>query len=155
MHHYQTLITWTGNRGQGTADYRGYGREHTLFVDGKEMLHCSSDPAFLGDRSRYNPEELFLAAVSSCHMLWYLHLCADAGIIVSAYADSAQGHMQESGEGGGRFTEITLYPEVKITSMEQTELAIQLHEEANKRCFIANSLNIPVACLAKVVIEGI
>jgi len=81
-HHYKTTIRWTGNKGQGTADYRSYERSHTAFIDGKQDILCSSDPAFRGDKTKHNPEELFLVSIASCHMLWYLHLCAEAGVVV-------------------------------------------------------------------------
>ena len=142
-HHYTTLITWTGNRGAGTAGYRDYDRAHTISVENKDTIHASSDPAFLGDATRYNPEELLLASLSSCHMLWYLHLCADSGIVVTAYSDRAAGVMEEN-NNGGKFTAVTLYPAVQVAHESMIEKANSLHEEAHKKCFIANSCNFPV-----------
>lgn len=143
QHQYKALITWTGNRGEGTSGYRSYDRAHTIQVGNKSVIHASSDPAFLGDATRYNPEDLLLASLSSCHMLWYLHLCSDNGIIVTEYSDNASGTMEEN-ETGGRFTEVTLCPVVIITDASMINKAVALHEEANKKCFIANSCNFPV-----------
>lgn len=143
QHHYTTFVNWTGNRGEGTSGYRNYDRNHTIGAGNKTIIPASSDPAFLGDPSRYNPEELLLASLSSCHMLWYLHLCSDNGVIVTAYSDHATGTMEENASGG-KFTEVTLHPVVKVTEATMMDMAKQLHEEANKKCFIANSCNFPV-----------
>lgn len=133
---------WTGNTGQGTANYRSYLRDHEINVPGKPSIPGSSDPKFRGNPNRYNPEELFLSALSTCHMLWYLHLCADAGIVVVFYEDRAEGVMEESSDGGGRFVRVTLRPLVRVKgSIEQAEA---LHQRAHELCFIANSVNFPV-----------
>ena len=144
QHHYKTTVTWTGNTGKGTESYRGYERAHTISAAGKIDIAASSDPAFLGDKTKYNPEELLLASLSSCHMLWWLHLCSDAGIIVTAYSDHASGTMEENASGGGHFAEVVLHPVATITDASKKEKALALHEEANKKCFIANSCNFPV-----------
>lgn len=144
QHHYSLTIQWTGNTGTGTSAYREYERSHSIIVDNKAEILASSDPNFRGDKTKHNPEELFLASISSCHMLWYLHLCAEAGIIVKDYTDSANGVMTETPDGGGKFTEVTLNPVVTITDLSKKELAVQLHHNANKLCFIANSLNFQV-----------
>lgn len=143
QHHYRATINWTGNMGQGTSNYNGYDRSHKLSVHNKPSLEISSDSAFRGDPAKYNPEELFLASLSSCHMLWYLHLCSDNGIVVTAYEDHATGNMEETNEGG-KFTEVILHPHVKVTHSSMIVKANELHHEANKRCFIANSCNFPV-----------
>ena len=142
-HFYKTNIIWTGNRGEGTSHYKGYDRSHNISVANKPVIESSSDPAFMGDASKYNPEELLLAALSSCHMLWFLHLCSDHGIIVVDYRDEATGVMVET-SSGGHFTEVVLHPMVTITDNKKIEKANELHLEANKRCFIANSCNFPV-----------
>jgi organic hydroperoxide reductase OsmC/OhrA len=144
QHHYNLTITWTGNSGSGTSAYKEYERSHSISAENKANILASSDPAFRGDKTKHNPEELFLASISSCHMLWYLHLCAEAGIVVSEYVDSAEGIMTETPDGGGKFTAVTLNPIVTITDLSKKELAEQLHHNANKLCFIANSLNLPV-----------
>ena len=142
-HRYEVRVAWTGNLGAGTTSYGGYGREHRIDVDGKPPLLGSSDPAFRGDASRYNPEELLVAALSACHLLWYLHLCADAGIDVAAYEDRASGELDVARETGGRFVSVTLRPRVRIRA-GAPERAAALHDEAHRRCFIANSVNFPV-----------
>lgn len=143
-HHYQAFLQWTGNKGKGTAGYSAYERSYDIRISGKPVIEGSSDPAFRGDPARYNPEELLLASLSSCHMLWYLHLCAVAGVIVIEYTDSATGTMSETPEGGGRFAEVVLHPVVTVAAMEMVDKAIELHKEANRFCFIANSVNFPV-----------
>ena len=143
-HHYQLAITWTGNKGTGTSGYKEFERSHSILIDGKATLLASSDPAFRGDKTKHNPEELLLASVSSCHMLWYLHLCAVAGVIVTDYTDQATGTMIETPNGGGRFTTITLHPIVIVQEADMIDKANSLHKKANELCFIANSLNFPV-----------
>lgn len=144
-HRYRVEVEWTGNRGSGTADYRAYGRDHRIAAPGKPEIAGSSDPAFRGDPERWNPEELLVASISACHKLWYLHLCAEAGIIVTAYCDAAEGRMAEDAGGSGRFTRATLRPEVRIRAGD-AQLAADLHKRAHAMCFIANSLNFSVEC---------
>jgi organic hydroperoxide reductase OsmC/OhrA len=152
IHHYQTKLVWTGNLGSGTNSYRTYERSHEIQNGGKPTLHCSSDPNFRGDPTKYNPEELFLAALSGCHMLWYLHLCASANITVLEYKDAATGTMIEEESGSGRFSEVVLKPEVKISNGAKIPQAEVLHEKANNMCFIANSCNFPVKHEAVVIV---
>lgn len=144
QHHYKLTTAWTGNRGQGTTGYRDYDRSHTISVNGKPDIACSSDTAFRGDATRHNPEDFLLASLSACHMLWYLHLCADAGVIVTNYVDEATGTLQESPGGGGRFAEVTLHPSVTVTDAAMIDKANELHHKAHEKCFIANSVNFPV-----------
>lgn len=144
-HNYRVSVQWTGNKGTGTSGYREYERSHLINVENKVVIEASSDPAFRGDASKYNPEELFLASVSSCHMLWYLHFCSVNGIVVTGYEDNASGIMSEAANGSGRFTSITLHPVVTIQIAAHIEKAIALHKEANAFCFIAKSLNFEVA----------
>ena len=144
IHQYQLQLTWTGNSGQGTAGYTAYERTHTLTIPGKPIIQGSSDPVFRGDPSMHNPEELLLASLASCHMLWYLHLCAEHGIIVTGYTDNPTGTMQESENGSGRFTEVTLKPIVTVYDDKMLEKAKSLHKSANQYCFIANSVNFAV-----------
>ena len=143
-HQYKTTVTWTGNKGSGTMDFRSYDRDYIVEVDGKANISGSSDSAFLGDKSKHNPEDLLLAAVSSCHMLWYLHLCSKNEIVVIDYQDNAFGTMQENNDGSGKFESVTLCPQVLIANKIHLELANTLHAEASKMCFIANSLNFPI-----------
>jgi organic hydroperoxide reductase OsmC/OhrA len=143
-HAYTVTVTWTGNTGEGTAHYRGYERAHEITVHRKAAILGSSDPAFRGDRTRYNPEEMLVASLSSCHMLWYLHLCSTEGIVVQAYQDIAEGVMVEEPGGSGRFSEVVLQPEITVAGGTDLERARALHAEANRKCFIANSVNFPV-----------
>jgi organic hydroperoxide reductase OsmC/OhrA len=143
-HNYSVNIQWTGNKGTGTSGYAAYDRSHFIQAKEKQPILSSSDPAFRGDPTKYNPEELLVASVSSCHMLWYLHLCADAGIVVTDYIDEATGTMVEDENGGGRFAEIILHPHVTITDLAMIDKANQLHEKAHQHCFIANSCNFPI-----------
>lgn len=143
-HQYKVTIEWTGNTGSGTSNYREYERSHNIRIENKPDISASSDPAFRGDRTKHNPEELLVASLSSCHMLWYLHLCSEAGVIVVSYEDPATGIMAETADGGGRFTEVTLNPVVTVTKKEMIEKAAWLHKKANELCFIANSVNFPV-----------
>ena len=143
-HNYQLTVKWTGNLGQGTSNYRSFERSHIIMVNNKPDILGSSDPAFRGDRSKYNPEELLVASLSSCHMLWYLHLCAEKGIVVTDYIDQATGTMFETLNGGGRFKEVTLNPIVIVEEPSMISKAIELHKRANELCFIANSVNFPV-----------
>ena len=141
-HNYSVNIIWTGNTGTGTSGYQAYKRDHEIKAPGRPPIPGSSDPKFRGDSARYNPEELLVAALSTCHMLWYLHLCADAGIVVMSYEDQAEGTMRETADGGGRFINVTLRPRAIVKgSIAQAEA---LHQRAHELCFIANSVNFPV-----------
>jgi organic hydroperoxide reductase OsmC/OhrA len=143
-HHYRAHLTWDGNRGDGTARYETYGREHRISIDGKPDLVATADVAFRGDADKHNPEDLFLSAISSCHMLSYLALCAKYGISVVAYEDAATATMQEDGKGGGRFVEVMLHPAVTIADAAHAERAMKLHERAHQLCFVASSCSAPI-----------
>lgn len=151
-HRYAVRVIWTGNLGNGTANYRAYSRNHEIAAGSKMSIPGSSDPAFLGDALRWNPEELLVASLSTCHKLWYLHLAAEAGIIVTAYSDEAEGVMEERPNESGRFTHATLRPSVTVTAGTDTEQAYALHHVAHEKCFIANSVNFPVACEPKIIV---
>ena len=152
-HIYKTNLIWTGNTGEGTRNYKGYSRSHEISVEGKPVIVGSSDPNFNGDKSRYNPEEMLVASLSSCHMLWYLHLCSQAEIVVVDYKDNANGKMIETADGGGRFTEVVLQPHVLITEESDIEKAKELHHKAHELCFIANSVNFSVRCEAVISVK--
>ncbi|HWE00497.1 MAG TPA: OsmC family protein [Bryobacteraceae bacterium] len=144
-HCYPVTVTWTGNTGHGTSDYRGYERKYEISSGAeKPIIPGSSDPVFRGDRTRWSPEELLVASLSACHKLWYLHLCAEAGVQVVAYVDQAEGSMQEGPDGSGYFDRVVLRPEVTINRAADLETAERLHEMAHRKCFIANSVNFPV-----------
>ncbi|GAB7031417.1 OsmC family protein [Streptomyces sp. NPDC021749] len=143
-HHYRTTVTWTGNNGTGTSNYRAYGRDHEVSAEGPPPLPGTADPAFRGTADRWNPEQLLLASLAQCHMLSYLALCALAGVVVTGYADDAAGTMAEDGRGSGHFTEVVLRPRVEVASTDDVERARALHVDAHEKCFIANSVNFPV-----------
>lgn len=143
-HDYAIELSWTGNRGEGTESYRRYGREHEVSADGPRLIEGTADPAFRGERDRWNPEQLLVAALAQCHMLSYLALCSQAGVVVTAYEDSASGTMRMDGRGGGAFTGVLLRPRVTVTEEGMLAKAAELHAEAHRICFIANSVNFPV-----------
>lgn len=144
-HTYDIALAWTGNLGSGTDTYRTYSRDHELQATGKTTIPASSDPAFRGDGARWNPEELLVASVSQCHMLWYLHLCAADGVVVTDYKDHAHGvmTMDERG-GGGQITEVVLHPEVTVADESMVTRARTLHGSVHDVCFIARSVNFPI-----------
>jgi organic hydroperoxide reductase OsmC/OhrA len=139
-HTYPVRIDWTGNQGSGTSSYRAYSRAHTISAPGKPAIEGSSDPAFRGDPAKWNPEALLVASLSTCHQLWYLHLCADAGIVVLAYRDDASGVMAEQADGAGQFESVTLRPHATLAPGADELTARRLHDEAARMCFIARSV---------------
>jgi len=144
-HSFNITTTWTGNDGQGTLDYRSYRRDHEMAAPGKSApVLGSSDPAFRGDGTRYNPEELLIASLSACHMLWMLHLCANAGIVITKYTDDASGTMNLNEDGSGQFKRVVLRPHMTIADASQIAEATGLHAQAHHLCFIARSVNFPV-----------
>lgn len=143
-HRYTLRVDWTGNLGTGTSGYREFSRDHEVSAAGKPVLPGSSDPAFRGDPSRYNPEELLVAALAQCHMLWFLHLAASAGVVVTGYTDRPEGTMVEHPDGAGEFTEVLLRPEVTVAEPAMVAAIERLHERAHELCFIARSVSFPV-----------
>ena len=144
QHNYSLNIKWTGNKGEGTTRYDAYDRSYIISGENKVDILGSADAPFRGDITKYNPEDLLLASLSSCHMLWYFHLCADAGIIVTDYIDNPNGILVQNETGSGSFSEVTLNPIVTVSDSSMIEKANQLHEKANQFCFIANSVNFKV-----------
>ena len=143
-HTYRASVTWTGNHGEGTRGYRSYLREFDIDCDGKPVIKGSADPNYMGDASRHNPEDLLLASLSSCHMLWYLHLCAVSKVVVTAYEDHAEGVMEVAPDGSGQFVSVTLNPRVTISPQSDHLRAESLHEKASALCFVARSVKFPV-----------
>lgn len=142
---YRISTEWTGNLGLGTMDYKSYGRNFTISGEGKTIsIPGSSDPSYRGDPTFYNPEDLFVSSLSTCHMLWYLHLCAINGIVVIDYTDNAVGTLEELPGGSGRFKQVVLHPVVTVSELQMMPKAKSLHIDAGKMCFIANSCNFPV-----------
>jgi len=152
-HHYALGLTWTGNRGSGTSGYRDYDRSCVLAAEGKPELLGSADPTFRGDRTRWNPEELLVAALSQCHLLSYLHSAVNHGVVVTAYSDEPVGTMSQVGQGG-RFTSVLLRPRVTIADPAQVELAREIHHEASENCFIAASVSFPVIHEPEILVAG-
>jgi organic hydroperoxide reductase OsmC/OhrA len=153
-HRYVVSLSWSGNLGSGTSGYRDYSRNYEIGADGKPVIYGSADPAFRGDRSRWNPEELLVASLSTCHNLWYLHLAAEAGIIVTSYIDRAEGVMEVGRDGVGRFKSVVLRPIVTVATGSDVGRARALHKPAHEKCFIANSVNFPVECEPEIVVPG-
>ncbi|WP_445154159.1 OsmC family protein [Arthrobacter sp. Hor0625] len=143
-HRYSLLVRWTGNTGSGTSSYRGYSRDHDIEIPGLPVLKGSADPTFHGDRQRYNPEQLLLAALSQCHMLSFLHVAVKHGVVVTGYEDHAEGLMRTNRDGSGQFESVTLRPKVTTASAVAADLMEELHRGANAVCFIARSVNFPV-----------
>ncbi|WP_067668457.1 OsmC family protein [Nocardia miyunensis] len=145
-HHYEVDVTWTGNTGTGTSGYREYERAHDIAALGKPVIPGTADPAFRGVPERWNPEELLVASLSQCHMLWFLALCAQERIVVTDYTDRPSGTMVETADGGGHFSEVVLRPQVRTAESQHVDRTRILHERAHKMCFIANSVNFEVRC---------
>lgn len=143
-HHYCLAVDWTGNLGRGTTTYRGYSRDHVVTDPAAGIINGSDDPAFRGDPARWNPEQLLLASLSQCHLLWYLHLATTAGIVVTDYHDDPTGTMVENADGSGQFTEVTLRPRVTISADGDVDLALSLHGKVGEYCYIARSVTFPV-----------
>lgn len=154
-HFYKAKVNWTGNLGTGTSAYTAYSRAHEISGEGgKAIIQGSADPIYRGEASRYNPEELLIAAIAGCHMLWYLHLCADAGVVVVDYEDEASGILTENADGNGKFSEVTINPRVTISKESNAETALELHDKAHEFCFIANSMNFPVRFQPTITLEN-
>jgi organic hydroperoxide reductase OsmC/OhrA len=147
-------LTWSGNLGTGTSGYRDYSRNYEIVSDGKPAIQGSADPAFLGGRFRWNPEELLVASLSACHKLWYLQLAAEARIIVTGYADRAEGVMEVGRDGAARFKSVVLHPTMTVAAGSDVEQARTLHKPAHEKCFTANSVNFHVECEPEIVAAG-
>lgn len=145
LHDFVSSIVWTGNRGEGTLRWKGYDRTWDIALPGKEVIQCSNDPLLGGDPAKMNPEDLMISALSACHMLWYLHLASDAGIVVTSYRDDPVGHGETLPSGAGRFVSAILRPKISVQEGADLELAAQLHQKVHEFCFIARSVNFPVS----------
>lgn len=143
-HTYTTHIEWTGNTGQGTKTYKGYDRTWNVAVPGKPVIPCSNDPLLGGDPTLMNPEDLLLSSLSACHMLWYLHLASQSGLIVSSYTDTPEGHAEVAPTGAGRFLSATLHPQITLQPGADLAEAEAIHHRIHDVCFIARSVNFPV-----------
>ena len=146
-HHYKLKAVWHGNKGEGTKNVRSYDRSHTITIQGKPELHLTTDNPAVGDKTKLNPEDLLVAAISSCHMLSYLYVCAMEGIVIHDYVDDATAVMIEKESGGGRFKEVVLKPTFTVDQEHMKERSIELHHKAHEICYIANSVNFEVKCI--------
>ena len=145
LHDFASSIVWTGNRGEGTGAYRGYDRTWDIALPGKDIIHCSNDPLLGGDPTKMNPEDLLISALSACHMLWYLHLACNAGIVVTGYRDDPIGQGETLPNGAGRFLAAVLNPTISVQEGTDLEFAGELHHKVHDFCFIARSVNFPVS----------
>ena len=145
LHNFESSIVWTGNRGEGTRAYKGYDRTWDIALPGKDIIHCSNDPLLGGDPTKMNPEDLLISALSACHMLWYLHLASNAGIVVTGYRDDPIGHGETLPNGSGRFLAAVLRPKISVQDGADLEFAGELHHKVHDFCFIARSVNFPVS----------
>ena len=143
-HDYTARVVWTGNRGEGTARYRGYDRTWEVRTAGKPVIQCSNDPLLGGDPTLHNPEDMLISALAACHMLWYLHLASDAGIAVQGYEDAPLAVGESLPGGAGRFLRATLRPRITVPSGTDLAVADAIHHEIHKTCYIARSVNFPV-----------
>ncbi len=144
---FKSKVEWTGNMGSGTFDTRTYEKSHTISVPNKEQkIYASSSSFFRGDETKLNPQELFLSSISSCHLMWFLQFCADNEVIVLEYIDFPEGVIKEDSNGTGKFDKIILRPTIIVSEKSMIEKAILLHQEINKKCFVANSCNFPIIC---------
>lgn len=153
-HHYKLSAVWHGNKGTGTSGLRAYDRSHTVSIEGKPELHLTTDNPHVGDKSKLNPEDLLVTAVSSCHMLSYLYVCAMEGVVVTDYVDNARGLMIEDDKGGGKFKEVILNPIVTVANESMMDSARSLHHKAHEICYIANSVNFEVKCEPMIKVES-
>jgi organic hydroperoxide reductase OsmC/OhrA len=144
QHEYSSRTVWTGNAGEGTRRYRGYARTWDIATPGKPVIHCSNDPLLGGDPTLPNPEDLMLATVSACHMLWYLHLACNAGIVIHSYTDDPVAIGETAPNGAGRFLSATLRPRIEVEAGADLDKAAALHNDVHQFCFIARSINFPI-----------
>lgn len=150
QHIYTSRVIWTGNKGTGTSAYKAYERTWDMTASGKPLVHCSNDPLLGGDTTKYNPEDLLLSALSSCHMLWYLHLCSKAGITVLSYEDTPQAIGEVEASGKGKFLSAILKPKITISADSDKQKATDIHGQIHEFCFIARSVNFPVTHEAEI-----
>jgi len=143
-HLFKAAINWTSSQNSAESTSKFYSKSHKILIEGKPVLNVSAAKAFKGDPELYNPEDLLLSSLVSCHMMSYLYVCAQNGIEVIAYSDHAEAILEVAPDGSGRFSEVRLYPKVKIANRDKIEEALNLHTKANQLCFIANSCNFPV-----------
>jgi len=152
-HTFKAVVQWTAGAGESTKNPRTFSRNHEVTIAHKtKALQVSAAKPFRGDEALYNPEDLLLSALTSCHMMSYLYVCAQHQIEVLHYSDTAEGDLEVASDGSGSFKTVRLQPVVTIKNADQKEVALQLHEKANALCFIANSCNFDIVHNATIVV---
>ena len=152
-HLFKAKLNWNSISKEVFTTSKKYTKTHQIAIDGKEILNVSAAKAFKGDPGLYNPGDLLLSSVVSCHMMSYLYVCLQNDITVVSYQDDAEGTLEVLENGSGRFVEIRLNPNVIIKEKEKIAQAISLHTKANELCFIANSCNFPILHFASCEVE--
>ncbi|MEP5341894.1 MAG: OsmC family protein [Algibacter sp.] len=153
-HIFKAKVNWELSKGETTESPKTFSRNHIVEIDNKKNdLKVSAAKMFRGDASLYNPEDLLLSALASCHMMSYLYVCSQNNIKVLSYTDNAEAVLEVESSGSGHFTKVILNPVVTIKDETKKELALSLHEKANSLCFIANSCNFPIVHDAQVLIS--
>jgi organic hydroperoxide reductase OsmC/OhrA len=142
MSEHRVTVTW--ERATEDFTYETYSRSHTWEFEGGVEVPASAAPAYRGDPERVDPEEAFVAALSSCHMLTFLAIAARKRLVVDAYRDSAVGYLEENEAGKLAVTRVVLRPEVTFREPPSAEALERLHHQAHEHCFIANSVKTDV-----------
>ena len=143
-HQFKIELDWKLPLKTNNNHQRTYIKSHTIYIKDKPNLEVSAAKVFKGDPKLYNPEDLLLSSLTSCHMMSYLYCCAQNNIEVVSYSDESEAFLEVNSDGSGRITKVILNPIVYITDPNQIELANSLHKKANRLCFIANSCNFVV-----------
>ena len=148
-HLFKVALNWMKKDNISSSSTRIYTKSHHISIEGKPDLEVSAAKAFKGDPNLYNPEDLLLSSLTSCHMMSYLYCCMQYKIEVISYQDHSEATLQVNPDGSGKIVKVDLFPEIIISDSSQIELALSLHKKANELCFIANSCNFPVYHHAK------
>lgn len=143
-HLFKVALNWMKKDNISSSLSRIYTKSHHISIEGKPDLEVSAAKAFKGDPNLYNPEDLLLSSLTSCHMMSYLYCCMQYKIEVISYQDHSEATLQVNPDGSGKIVKVDLFPEIIISNSSQIELALSLHKKANELCFIANSCNFPV-----------
>ncbi|HKC94876.1 MAG TPA: OsmC family protein [Nitrospira sp.] len=140
MSQHKVTLEW--KRGSESFTYESYNRDHTLVFEGGSQVTASAAPAYRGNPSHVNPEEGLVAALSSCHMLTFLAVAAKKHFVVDHYSDQAVGFLEKNDKGKLAITRVILRPRIAFggTTVPTPQEIAELHEQAHKGCFIANSV---------------
>jgi organic hydroperoxide reductase OsmC/OhrA len=151
---FKITTVWSGNHNSDTSEIISNSKNHKVFITHKPELNLSAAKEFKGDKTKHNPEDLFLSALSSCHMMSYMYLCNKHNIKILNYTDETLGKLKVEADGSGAFISVELYPIVTILDKNEIDLAISLHKEANRLCFIANSCSVPISHFPQIIIAN-